>query len=172
MREQAPSAAFISLCFSDNNWPHAGLALTCFRTGFVMIRLLCGHLPDKFGGRNVAIVSLAVGAGGQLLLWLASSAEIALAGAFFTGIGCSMIFPAMGVEVIRRVRPDLRSTAVGGFSLFQDLAYGATAPVAGLFADHFGYSIVLMLGFAATVLGLLVALSSTTQKHALFPNRR
>jgi MFS family permease len=63
------------------------------------------------------------------------------------------------------VRPELRGVAVGGFAIFQDLAYGATAPIAGLFADYFGYSIVFMLGLVAAVLGLIVATTSISHDH-------
>ena len=77
--------------------------------------------------------------------------------AFHTGTGCSFRYPAMGVEVIRKVRPELHGTAVGGFAIFQDVAYGGTAPIAGLFADHFGYSVVFMVGFAATLMALMIA---------------
>jgi MFS family permease len=70
----------------------------------------------------------------------------------------------MGVEVIRKVQPEERGTAVGGFAVFQDIAYGATAPSAGLFADQFGYSVVFLLGLVAALLGLLIATSTLMQK--------
>ncbi len=157
----AAISAFVSLYFSSRGWQHAGLALTCFGAGFVLVRLTLGHLPDRIGGMRTATASLALAACGQMLLWQASSPEAALTGAFFTGLGCSLVYPAMGVEVVRQVRPELRGTAVGGFALFQDVAYGATAPIAGLFADYCGYGAVFMFGFAAAVLGLLVAAIST-----------
>lgn len=163
----AAIGAFISLYFSSRGWQHAGLALTCFGVGFVLVRLFLGHLPDRLGGMRVAAVSLAVAAGGQLALWLAPSAEIALAGAFLTGTGCSLVYPSMGVEVIRKVQPELRGTAVGGFAIFQDVAYGATAPIAGLFADHFGYAVVFMIGLAAALVGLLIAIVTAVQKTAV-----
>ena len=114
----AAIGAFISLYFTSRGWQHAGLALTCFGIGFVLVRLFFGHFPDRLGGMRVAAVSLGVAAGGQLALWLAPSAEIALAGAFLTGTGCSLVYPSMGVEVIRKVQPELRGTAVGGFAIF------------------------------------------------------
>ena len=160
----AAIGAFISLYFTSNDWPHAGLALTGFGIGFVLIRLFLGHLPDKFGGIPVTIVSLFIAACGQLLIWLAPVAEVALIGAFLTGCGCSLVYPSMGVEAIRKVPQELRGSAVGGFAIFQDIAYGATAPIAGIFADHYGYSIVFMLGLIAALLGLMIAVITMIQK--------
>ena len=70
-----------------------------------------------------------------------------------------MIFPAMGREVVHLVEPHLRGTALGGFTAFQDLAYGATGPVAGLLADRAGYGSVFLIGGAAAGAGLLIALN-------------
>jgi MFS family permease len=163
----AALGAFTFLYFAHKGWSYAGFALTCFGVGFVLMRIVFGSLPDKLGGMRVALASLAVAATGQLLLWLAPSAEIALAGAFLTGIGCSLIYPAMGTEVIRKVKPEQRGTAVGGFAIFQDVAYGSTAPIAGVFADQFGYPVVFLIGFVAALLGLLITISTFLQKRAV-----
>jgi MFS family permease len=153
----AALAAFISLYFLGRGWPHAGLGLTFFGGGFVAVRLMFGHLPDRIGGTPVAIVSLIVEAAGQYMLWLAHGPGLALAGALLTGVGCSMVFPAMGSEVLKGMPPQLRGTAVGGFAAFQDLAYGATGPVTGLLADHLGYGVVFLIGGVAATLGVSAA---------------
>ncbi len=149
--------AFFTLMFLDRGWSHAGLGLTAFGGGFVLMRLLFGHLPDKVGGLPVAIGSLAIEAVGQALIWQAGGPALAIAGAFLSGLGCSMVFPAMGREVVKLVEPQLRGTALGGFAAFQDLAYGLTGPLAGFVADRAGYGGVFLIGAGAAVLGLGMA---------------
>ncbi|HTI02431.1 MAG TPA: MFS transporter [Acidisoma sp.] len=156
----AALGAFFSLYALSRGWAHAGLGLTCFGLGFVLVRLLCGHLPDRIGGTPVAIASLAVEACGQYLIWLAPGPGAALLGALLTGLGCSMVFPAMGSEVVKLVPPQLRGTAVGGFAAFQDLAYGLTGPVMGLVADHSGYGPIFFIGGLAASGALLMAVAA------------
>ena len=162
----AALGAFFSLYFLSRNWPYAGLGLTFFGAGFILVRLVCGHLPDRIGGTPVAVVSLAVEACGQYLLWLAPGPEMALAGALLTGLGCSMVFPAMGSEVIKQVPPHLRGTAVGGFAAFQDVAYGATGPLVGLLADRAGYAAVFLIGGVTATLGVWMAVQAQSIARA------
>ena len=154
----AAIGAFFVLYFRDRGWGYAGLGLTAFGGGFVLMRVLFGDLPDRLGGMSVAIGSLAVEAIGQGLIWGANDPSLALVGAFLTGLGCSMIFPAMGREVVHLVAPHMRGTALGGFAAFQDLAYGLTGPLAGLLADRAGYGSVFLIGGIAAAVGLVVAL--------------
>lgn len=154
----AAIGAFFVLYFRDQHWSYAGLGLTAFGAGFVLVRVLFGHMPDRVGGLPVAIVSLAVETIGQILIWTAPQPNFALAGAFLTGLGCSMVFPAMGREVIRLVEPHLRGTALGGFAAFQDIAYGLTGPLAGLLADRAGYPRVYLVGAIAASAALVIAL--------------
>jgi MFS family permease len=153
----AAIGSFFTLYFRDLGWDHAGLGLSAFGTGFVLVRLIFGHLPDRYGGLSVAVVSLAVETAGQLLIWSAADPAVALVGAFMTGLGCSMIFPAMGREVVHLVAPHLRGTALGGFSAFQDLAYGLTGPLAGVLADRAGYGSVFLVGGGSALCGFVVA---------------
>lgn len=154
----AAISSFFVLYFLSQGWAYAGFGLTAFGAGFVLVRLLFGHLPDRIGGLPVAGGSLAVEAVGQLVIWASHEPIMALSGAFLTGLGCSMVFPAMGREVVRLVPPHLRATALGGFSAFQDLAYGLTGPIAGVLATRAGYGSVFLLGTAAAVCGFSVVL--------------
>jgi MFS family permease len=151
--------AFASLYFAARGWIHAGLVMTAFGIGFILVRVLLGHLPDKIGGYRVAVWSLVTEAIGQAMLWDASNEVVALAGALVTGLGCALVYPALGVEVLKRVPPANRGSAMGAFVAFLDIAYGLAGPAAGLVAGWFGYSAVYLLGAACALLGAVLVLS-------------
>jgi len=95
--------AFASLYFAAHGWDHAGLVTTAFGAGFIFVRVALGSLPDKIGGYRMAFWSLVTEATGQLMVWDAPNETVALAGALVTGLGCALVFPALGVEALKRV---------------------------------------------------------------------
>ena len=84
---------------------------------------------------------------------------MAYVGAGLTGAGCSLVFPALGVEAVRRVEPANRGVALGAFSAFQDLAIGSTGPVLGSLAAVSGPPVVFLVGSIAAVLGAIASLA-------------
>ncbi|HGO6125995.1 arabinose transporter [Burkholderia cepacia] len=152
----AAIGAFVTLLFQARGWEGAGLALSCFGGAFVLVRVLFGHLPDRFGGYPVALAALAVEAIGQLLLWAAPASGVALVGATVSGLGCSLVFPALGVATLRHVPAQARGTALGGFTAFQDVAYACTGPLAGWVVARTDYPSAFAVGACAAFAGVLL----------------
>ncbi|MBD8733028.1 MFS transporter [Pseudomonas sp. CFBP 13710] len=147
-------ATFITLYYASNAWDNAALCLSLFGASFILARLLFGNLINRIGGFRVAIVCLSVETLGLLLLWLAPSQELAMAGAALTGFGFSLVFPALGVEAVNLVPASSRGAAVGAYSLFIDMSLGITGPVAGAIAAGYGFSAIFLFAAVAACAGL------------------
>lgn len=151
-------SAFIALLFAAKDWGNPSLAFTAFGLAFIGARLGFGHLPDKLGGARVALVCVVIEVAGQLLIWGADSAPMALLGAALTGFGYSLVFPGFGVEAVRRAPPQTRSLAMGAYVTFLDIALGITNPLAGALAGHWGIDWVFFAGAVSVAMAFVVAL--------------
>ena len=156
--------AFASLFFAARSWGHAGLVMTAFGIGFIFVRVVLGSLPDRTSGYRVALWSLIVEAVGQAMLWGAHQEVVALAGALVTGLGCALVFPALGVEALKRVLPANRGSAMGAFVAFLDIAYGLSGPAAGAIAGQFGYAAVYLFGVICALLGAVLVVTARSQE--------
>lgn len=149
-------ASFIALLFADKNWNGASLGFLCFGGFYIGTRLLFASYPDKFGGYKVALVSFVVEIIGQLLIGLSTSGWMAIVGCALTGIGFSLVFPALGVLAIKKVHPQMRGTALGAYSAFFDLSLGVAGPVAGLIAGWFSYQSIYIFGAISVLSAILI----------------
>ena len=145
-------AAFSSLLFADHGWSPVWLAFSAYAAALIVARLLFGHLPDRIGGARVAFLFVLVEAAGLALMWLASTVSVATAGAALTGFGYSLVFPAFGVEAVRRSPPESRGVAMGAYTACLDIALGVSGPVLGIVAGGTGLSAVFLVS-ALVVLG-------------------
>ncbi|MFC5739966.1 MFS transporter [Dyella tabacisoli] len=153
-------ATFITLYYASVSWNNAALTLSVFGVCFVSVRLLLGSTISRFGGYRVAMVSLSVECCGLIVLATAAHAGTAMFGAALTGIGFSLLFPALGVEAVNRVSISNRGAALSAYSVFVDVALGLTGPLGGLmassgnYAPMFGVASCLSLGAAVLTGGL------------------
>lgn len=141
---------FVVLLFAQRGWGLAWLALTVFATGFVLARVLFGHLADRIGGAKVALVSALVEAVGLVLVWLAPWGAVA-------GFGYSLVYPGFGVEAVRRAPAESRGLAMGAYTAFPDLALGLANPALGLLAGGFGLGTVFLASALAVACSAFVA---------------
>jgi predicted MFS family arabinose efflux permease len=88
----------------------------------------------------------------------------ALAGSLVTGLGCALVFPALGVEALKRVLPSNRGSAMGAFVAFLDIAYGVSGPIAGVIASQFGYAGVYLFGGACALFGAMLVVTTRSRQ--------
>ncbi|WP_287497009.1 arabinose transporter [Pandoraea sp. CB10b_02] len=157
--------AFVVLYFDASRWQGAALALSAFGLAFVLLRLIGGRWPERLGNLRVAQASLGVEAIGLLLVWQAPVAWLALLGTALAGAGASLIFPSLGIEVVKRAPAASRGTSLGTYAAFQDVAILLTGPLAGAVANPFGYRAVFLCGALAAVAGVLVVLALRARRR-------
>ena len=150
-------ATFVTLYYASRHWNGAALCLTAFGLAFIGARLLFIHTIDRFGGYPVAMVCLVIVSAGLVLLWSAHSPWMALGAAALTGFGHSLVFPALGVEAVRRVPDENRGTALSVYTVFADVSFFMVGPVAGAVIGAFGYASVFLFGLVCVLLGLGIA---------------
>lgn len=147
-------ATFVTLYYASLGWEHAAYCLSAFGLAFIAARLLFAGAIERRGGYRVATICLAIESLGLLLLWLAPSPALALCGAALTGFGLSLVYPALGVEAIGNIPAASRSSALGAYALFFDLALGIAGPLMGLIASAYDYGAVFLASGLLSLIGL------------------
>ena len=148
-------STFVTLYFTAEGWSHAAYCLSAFGAGFVAVRLVFSGAVLRFGGLRIATLCMAIESIGLLLMWMAPGPIIAIVGAGVTGVGISLIFPALGVECVNRVSPSNRSSALGAFSLCNDVSVGLSGPIAGAVASGFGFGAIFLFAASMSIAGWL-----------------
>lgn len=159
-------ATFITLYFSSHDWQGAAFTLSLFSIGFICIRLVLGNTITRYGGVPVSLICFVVECLGLLIIWYAPSAWIAGVGAFLTGSGFSLIFPALGVEAVKQVEEQNQGTALGTYSAFLDLALGLTGPIAGWVAGYYDLETIYLLAAVVVALAFILILRIYLQQRA------
>lgn len=159
-------ATFVTLFYVSRHWNGAALCLTAFGLAFIAARLLFIHTIDRFGGFPVALVCMAVESAGVFLLWRATTPWTALAAASLAGFGFSLVFPAIGVEAVRRVPEQNRGTALGVYTGFSDVSFFLVGPAAGAVIGAWGYASAFLFALVCVLiaLGITLVLAERTER--------
>lgn len=153
----ASISTFITLYYNHFHWNNGALCLSIFGALFVAGRLVFSNVINNYGGIKVAIACLFVETIGLLIIAFATNAQMALVGAGVTGLGFSLIFPALGVMAIKSVSPSSQGSALAGYGLFIDISLGVAGPIIGSVADFFGMQFIFPFSAAMVFIGLGLA---------------
>lgn len=159
----ATISTFITLYYDYHHWQNGALCLSVFGILFVASRLIFSNVINKYGGLNVALVSLAVETLGLTIICLATHPYFALIGAGITGLGFSLIFPALGVMAMKTVPSSNQGSALAGYGLFIDISLGITGPLIGGVADSFGLNYIFPFSIAIVLIGLALVFYLKTE---------
>ena len=153
-------ATFVTLYYLSRHWDPNGaaLCLTAFGVAFITARLLFIQAINRFGGFAVCILCMSVESVGVLLMWSADSPWMASCGAALTGFGFSLVFPALGVEAVKRVPMQNRGTALGVFTGFSDVSFFLVGPIAGAVIGAWGYRSAFLFALASVLTALCIVL--------------
>jgi MFS family permease len=149
-------STFITLYYAYLNWTNAVLCLSVFSAFFILGRLIFAGAIDNYGGLKTAIACMVLESVGLMVLWLANMPGIALIGAGITGLGFSLVFPALGVEAVKLVPGSNKGAALGAYGLFLDISLGLTGPLVGGVASHFGMLYIFPFSMGMVILGFVL----------------
>ena len=138
----AATTTFVPLLLVERGWAPPWMGASAFASAFAAVRVVGGHLPDRWGAGRVALCSVAVEAIGLAMVAAAGGPGWAIAGAALVGAGYSLVYPGYGLQVVRRAAPEVRAVAMGGYTACLDLALGLGGPAFGLVAERAGLSAV------------------------------
>ena len=159
-------ATFVTLFYAHRNWDGAALCLTSFGVAFILARLAFIQTINRFGGFPVGITCLAIESLGVMLMWQAWSPWAAFAAAGITGFGFALVFPALGVEAVKRVPEFNRGTALGVYTGFSDVSFFLVGPTAGTLIGLYGYRSAFFFAWMCVLasLGIVLVLSRLDRK--------
>jgi MFS family permease len=161
-------ATFVTLFYAHRHWSGAALCLTAFGVAFMTARIFFIRTINRFGGYPVAMASLAVDSVGMVLLWQAREPWMALVGAAVGGLGLSLVFPAIGVEAVKRIPEFNRGTALAVYTAFADVSFFLVGPIAGAMIGFFGYASVFLFALICVLasLGIVLVLAGRQRSEA------
>lgn len=154
-------ATFVTLYYAHRHWSGAALCLTAFGLAFIAARVFFIRTINHFGGYPVALASLVIDSVGMIFLWQARAPWMMLVGAAVGGLGLSLVFPAIGVEAVKRVPEYNRGTALAVYTAFADVSFFLVGPIAGKLIGLYGYDSVFLFALISVLasLGIVVVLA-------------
>jgi MFS family permease len=127
----------------------AVLVLPAYAVTVIAVRTLAGSVPDRVGGRRTLIAAAPTAAAGLLVVALAPSPALSLAGVVILGLGQGLAVPALGLLALEPVPPADHGAASGAFFAWFDAGVGIGGPLAGLAAGIGGPDTALTVAAAA-----------------------
>lgn len=151
-------AALLVLRLRADHLGTDGFALSVFAGAFLLLRFAGSPLVDRYGGRMVAVSTIAVEVVALVVIARAGTPVAALVGTAFAGFGMALIYPACVSMTLDRVRGLRPGVSMGVMTSFWDLGVLAAGPLGGLIAERAGFPAAFLVAAGAGVACVVVLL--------------
>jgi len=130
--------------------------LLAFGGTVIVSRLVGAKLPDRIGARRLSGTALLVTALGLGVMGFLPTVAGLLAGTLLLGLGVAFTTPALASLTVSRAPASERGAALGTFSLFIDLAFGAGPIAMGAVAAASTTPIAFLSAAAVALVGAAI----------------
>ncbi|MEV5965576.1 MFS transporter [Kribbella sp. NPDC051952] len=153
-------AALLVLRLRDGGIVIDHIALAVFAGSFLVVRFAGSPLVDRYGGRAVAVSTVAIESVALVGLALARGPVSALVCIALAGLGMALVYPACVSMTLDRVRGLRPGVSMGVMTSFWDLGVMVAGPLGGLVAERAGFPAAFFVaaGFAVACVVVCAAL--------------
>ncbi|HEX2050091.1 MAG TPA: MFS transporter [Actinomycetota bacterium] len=145
---------FVPLYALDIGLPGSDVVFVVYSSIVLALRSLGARIPDRLGAAATARWALGVSALGLAVMAAWDRPGGLYGGAALFAVGQALAFPALMTLAVRGAAAHERGAAVGTFTAFFDLAFGAGAASLGVVADALGYAGTFGAAAAIAVAGM------------------
>lgn len=146
--------AFVPLYALRLGMAGAGVVLATYSAIVLAIRSFGARIPDRFGPRRTATVSLAWSTLGLAVVATWATVAGLFTGATLLAIGQALAFPALMTIAVEGARPTERGAVVATFTAFFDLSFGLGSAALGAVGSVLGFRGVFAGGSLVAAAGL------------------
>jgi MFS family permease len=125
---------FMPLYVEELELGSAGLVLLVYGLVVLGMRVVGSRLPDRFGTRRMAAISLVGQAAGMTVMALWASQIGLIVGAVVLAVGGSFLYPTLLTAAVYGVPENERARATSTFSMAFELSAGLGGPILGVAA--------------------------------------
>jgi MFS family permease len=122
----------------------------------IVFRSLMPWMPDRLGARRAASTALTFNAAGMVVIGLWAEPAGFYAGTAVFAFGVCFAFPALSTLTTLSVPANERGAALGTFSAFLDLGFGAAPVLLGFVAQAAGFNAVFLASAMVAGSGLIL----------------
>ncbi|MCA1727595.1 MAG: MFS transporter, partial [Actinobacteria bacterium] len=148
--------SFVPLYARDLRLDGVRYVFLTYAVTVMFVRLFGARIPDRFGPRRTASVSLVTSAVGLLGMTVVASKLGLYGGVVVFALGQALAFPALMTMAVATSPESERSSTIATFTAFVDLGFGLGPAAAGGVVALFGNRAAFVAGAVSAVIGFAI----------------